>query len=111
MSQPLYLQNGNNSTYLTGLVQKLSELIFSKHLEIVPTGGSDSKASAYNAGDPDSIPGMGRSPGEGNAWKTLHNWKTPELLPGKSHGQRSLVGYSPWGHNESDMTEQLHFTK
>ena len=27
------------------------------------------------------------------------------LLPGKSHGQRSLVGYSPWGHEESDMTE------
>ena len=29
-------------------------------------GGSDSKASVYNAGDPDSIPGLGRSPGEGN---------------------------------------------
>ena len=28
----------------------------------------------------------------------------------KIHGQRSLVGYSPWGHKESDMTEQLHFT-
>ena len=34
---------------------------------------------------------------------------TPVLLPGKSHGQRSLVGYSPWGHYESDMTERLHF--
>ena len=33
---------------------------------------------------------------------------TPVLLPGKSHGQRSLVGCSPWGHKESDMTEQLH---
>ena len=31
------------------------------------------------------------------------------LLPGKSHGHRSLVGYSPWGHKEMDMTEQLHF--
>ena len=30
---------------------------------------------------------------------------TPVLLPGKSHGQRSLVGYSPWGHEESDTTE------
>ena len=30
------------------------------------------------------------------------------LLPGKSHGQRSLVGYSPWGRKESDTTEQLH---
>ena len=33
---------------------------------------------------------------------------TPVLLPGKSHGRRSLVGCSPWGH-ESDMTERLHF--
>ena len=35
--------------------------------------------------------------------------RTPVLLPGKSHGRRSLVGYSPWGHEESDMTERLHF--
>ena len=34
---------------------------------------------------------------------------TPVLLPGKSHGQRSLVGCSPWGHEKLDMTEQLHF--
>ena len=34
---------------------------------------------------------------------------TPVLLPRKSHGQRSLVGCSPWGRQESDMTEQLHF--
>ena len=34
---------------------------------------------------------------------------TPVLLPGKSHGQRSLVGCSPWGCDESDPTEQLHF--
>ena len=34
---------------------------------------------------------------------------TPVLLPGKSHGWRSLVGYSPWGCYESDMTERLHF--
>ena len=34
---------------------------------------------------------------------------TPVLLPGKSHGRRSLVGCSPWGHTESDTTEQLHF--
>ena len=33
----------------------------------------------------------------------------PVLLPGKSHGQRSVVGYSPWGHKESDTTEQLHY--
>ena len=33
----------------------------------------------------------------------------PVLLPEKSHGQRSLVGYSPWGRKESDTTERLHF--
>ena len=35
---------------------------------------------------------------------------TPVFLPGKSHGQRSLVGYSPLGRKELDTTEQLHFT-
>ena len=35
---------------------------------------------------------------------------TPVLLAGNSHGWRSLVGCSPWGHEESDMTERLHFT-
>ena len=34
---------------------------------------------------------------------------TPVLLPGKSHGWRSLVGCSPWGRYESDTTERLHF--
>ena len=34
---------------------------------------------------------------------------TPVFLPGESHGRRSLVGYSPWGCKESDMTEPLHF--
>ena len=43
----------------------------------------DGKASACNAGNWSSIPGSGRSPGEGNG--------NPLLLPGKSHGQRSLV--------------------
>ena len=36
------------------------------------------------------------------AWQT-----TPVFLPGESHGQRGVVGYSPWDHKESDMTEQL----
>ena len=34
---------------------------------------------------------------------------TPVFLPGKSHGWRSLVGCSPWGRKESDVTERLHF--
>jgi len=36
----------------------------------------------------------------------IERQSTAVLLPGKSHGQRSLVGYSPWGRKESDMTEQ-----
>ena len=53
-------------------------------------GSSDGKASAYNVGDPGSTPGSGRSPGEGNGKPT------PVFLPGESHGQRNLAGYSPW---------------
>ena len=73
-------------------------------------GGSDGKASAYNAGDLGSIPGSGRSSGEGSSSTLEKDQSTPVLLPGKSHGRRSLIGYSPWGHKESDMTERLHFT-
>ena len=44
---------------------------------------------------------------------TFMHWRkwqpTPVLLPGKFHGQRSLIGYSPWGCKESDMTEGIHF--
>ena len=45
-----------------------------------------------------------------NNWQWRRQWQpTPVLLPGKSHGWRSLVGFSPWGREESDMTEWLHF--
>ena len=44
------------------------------------------------------------------AVRQRRQWQpTPVLLPGKSHGRLSLVGCSPWGHKESDRTEQLHF--
>ena len=36
---------------------------------------------------------------------------TPVILSGESHGQRSLAGYSPWGHKESDATERLTHTE
>ena len=36
---------------------------------------------------------------------TRRRKSTPEFLPGESHGQRSLVGYGPWGHKETDMTK------
>ena len=50
------------------------------------------------------IPGLGRSSGEENGLPT------PAFLPGKSHGQRSLAGYSPWGCKKSDTTERLTFS-
>ena len=66
-------------------------------------GSSEVRVSACSAGELGLIPGLGRSPG----WR---KWQpTPVFLPGKSHGQRSLVGYTPQGSKELDMTEQLHF--
>ena len=62
--------------------------------------GSDGKESACNAGDPGSTSGLGRSAGEeGNVYPLS------VFLPGEFHEQRSLVGYSPWGHRESDTAE------
>ena len=49
-----------------------------------------------------SIPELERSSGVGNGKNT------PVFLPGKSHGQRSLVGYSPWGCRELDTTKHTH---
>ena len=64
-------------------------------------GGSDSKESACNAGDPGSNPWTGKIP-----WR--RKWQpTPVFLPREFHGQRSLAGHSPWDHKELDMTEQL----
>ena len=64
-------------------------------------GGSDCKESACSMGDPGSIPGLRRSPGEGNGYQLQ------VFLSGESHGQRSLVSYSPWSCTELDMTEWL----
>ena len=50
-------------------------------------GGSVVKNPPANSGNPSLIPGSGRSPGEGNGF-----------LPGKSHGERSMVGYGSWSH-------------
>ena len=66
-------------------------------------GASHGKEPTCNVGDPDSIPGSGRSPGEGE-WQP-----TPVFLPGKFYGQRNLVGYSPWGQKESNMIECLAY--
>ena len=64
-------------------------------------GGLDSKKSTHNVGDLGWIPGLGRSHGGGHGNPLKYSClKNP-------HGQRSLAGYSPWGHKELDMTERL----
>ena len=62
-------------------------------------GGSDGKESTYNVGDLDSIIGLRSCPGGwyGNPFQ-YSCMENP-------YGQRSLKGYSPWGHKESDVTE------
>ena len=66
-------------------------------------GGSDGKASAYNAGDPDSIPGCGRSPGEGNG-----NPLQYFCLGNPMDGGAWQAPWGPWGCKELDTTERLH---
>ena len=58
-------------------------------------GSSDGKESSRNVGDPVLIPGLGRSPGEGNSYPLQDSGLE------NPHGQRSLVGYSPRGCKES----------
>ena len=62
--------------------------------------GSDSKTSACSVGDLGSIPGLGRSSGEGNGNPLQYSCLENSM---------SLVGYSPWGLKESDTTEWPHF--
>ena len=64
-------------------------------------GGSAGKEFSCNVGGLGSIPGVGRSPEEENGYPLQYSsLENP-------HGQRILVGFSPWGHKELDMTEQL----
>ena len=62
-------------------------------------GGSDGKESTCNEGDLGSIPGLGRSPGG------EHGNPPQRSCLENPHGQRTLVGYSPWGRKELDITE------
>ena len=62
-------------------------------------GGSDGKASAYNVGDLGSIPGSGRSPGEGNGNPLQYSYLESPMDGG------TWLSYNPWGRKESDMTE------
>ena len=66
----------------------------------VHAGGSEVKVSASNAGDLGSIPGSGRSPGEGNGNPLQYS-----CLENPMDGEAWQATYSPWGHKESDTTE------
>ena len=60
------------------------------------------------------LPTMWKTRVQSLGWNIFwrRKWQpTPVFLPGKSHGWRSLVGYSSWSHKESDTTERVHFTK
>jgi len=68
-------------------------------------GDSESKAFVCNAGDLGSIPGLGRS------LRGEHGNPLQYSYLENPRGQRSLSGYSPWGHKESDMAERLSTTR
>ena len=100
LSHPLL--SPSSLTFNLSQNQGLFKLVSSSHKDF--PGASDCKSICLQCGRPGFDLWVGKIPCR-RKWQS-----TPELLPGKSHGQRSLVGYSPWGHKESDMTEQLHFT-
>ena len=67
-------------------------------------GGSVVKNPPAHAGDMGSVPGSGRSSGEGNGNSLQYSWR----ILGEFHGEReSLADYNPWGHKELDTTKQL----
>ena len=72
------------------------------YLKLGFPGGSVVKNLSANTGDASWIPAwVGKIP-----WR--RKWQpAPIFFPGKFHGQRSLAGYNPWDHKESDRTEQL----
>ena len=74
-------------------------------------GGAGGKVSAYNAGDPGSIPGLGRFPGEGNGSPLQHSCLENPMDGGAwwatVHG---VVKSRPQGGEESATTKRLHFT-
>ena len=86
---------GLQSSFLTlNTADILGQLFLAQWVKNLP-------AHAGDTGDPGFIPGSGRSPWR-RAWQP-----TPVSLPGEPHGHRILVGYSPWGLKESNMTERL----
>ena len=72
------------------------------------TMGKSSKHGLSGASVVRNLPASARDTGDASSVPWRRKWQpTPVFLPEKSHGQRSLVGYSAWGHKELDMTDQL----
>ena len=90
-------------------------LVLHSCLDVGCGGGSLNPTTAPKlSGQPGTVSGVFKYQGAQIFKEELKDWRrewqsTPVLLPGKSHGLRSLVSYSPWGCKESDTTEQLHF--
>ena len=89
----------------SGSLGRCSQKIFYRTFILIWSfpGGSDGKVSACNAGDPGLIPGSERSPGEGNGNPLQYSCLENPMDRGAG------VDYSPWGREESDTTEWLHF--
>ena len=85
-------KNNPNKLYFLSPILHLLILVFRWLNSGLPRWLSG-KETVYSAGDLGLIPGLGRFPGEGNGNLIQPD---PIFLPGKSHGQRNLVGYSPW---------------
>ena len=89
--------------------------VYHRELCSILCGSVDGKGIEWNM---DTCKSLGCSPETITilliGYTSIENWRrqwqpTPVLLPGKSHGWRSLVGCNPRGHEDSDMTERLHF--
>ena len=70
----------------------------------------DGKESAYHAGTAGDVGLIPRFERYCVPWRRTRHL-TPVFLPGESHGQRSLAGYSPWGRKELDMTEGTYMAQ
>ena len=105
MFELLLVEMRNNSDFIIITIIIKSNLCF--------PDGSDGKESTCNVGDPGSMTGSGRSPGEGNGYPHQDSC----LENSMDRGLHSLVGYHPWGCKELGMTERLtlsfctHFMK
>ena len=103
------------SLLLISLVQRsfLCEVVWSLSFYYFKVCSGDFRGGASIGKEPACLCGR-RKRRRFNPWVRKIPWRrkwqpTPVFLPGKPHGQRSLVGYSPQGSKESDTTEQLHF--